>query len=40
MRKTKFTWAMHQRTGPQENLFDLSKDEIEWFKDIVEVSGL
>jgi hypothetical protein len=40
MRKTKFTWVMHQRTGPKENLFDLSKDELAWFKDIVEASWL
>lgn len=33
--KTKFPWSMWRWTGSDESLFDLDKDQLEWFRTIV-----
>jgi hypothetical protein len=36
MQKTKFTWREWQYTNADESLFDLSKDELEIFRLLIE----
>jgi hypothetical protein len=36
MIKTKFTWKQWQLTGATENLYDLDKEALEFFKLLVE----
>lgn len=32
---TKFPWSMWRWTGSDESLFDLDKDQLEWFRALV-----
>ena len=34
--KTKFDWRLWAWTGPNEDLFDLDRGELDWFKRFVE----